>query len=155
MIGCIANRDRRAQFVAGTDEDAQLQLEILRRLGREFHGTVGQLELTMWPGKRMTADAHRCGAAVIGDRQMLEGGRQAFGQGHAPCVIDRAEIIGEAADGGGKLHDGIGLRHQQSLAQRLDLGAVRRIAAQQVRQLCPQGRSIGVAQRHQRIEIDA
>ena len=103
VLGRLADRDGVAELGRHADIEAELELEIeiaRRTVGR--HRFFGALALALRPLHRRAADAHRRGAAVIGDRhvfvvrqQRIVRPKRAAGIGG---VKDRGVEIGEVAD---------------------------------------------------------
>src|SRR5262249_62297071 len=72
MIWGAFDRNRLSQCIAGRDIHADFQLEIELPAGSELDFAVGVTPLHVGTAYRLSAHPDRGGAAIVGDRQILE-----------------------------------------------------------------------------------
>src|SRR5580700_9079755 len=152
VLGRFADRNHSAELGTHADEGAELELEIeIARRSVTRHVLIRTLALALRSLDRRTADAHRRGAAVIGDRHVFVIRHQRIVRTeHAAGIAgvkNRGEKIGEVAER--HRQPDLRLRHRGEMLADVFIAV---LGAQGARQAEPQSRPSLRPERHDEIE---
>ena len=152
VLGRFADRNGGAELGTHADEGAELELEIeIARRPVARHVLIRAFALALRPLHRRAADAHRRGAAVIGDRHIFVVRHQRIVRPeHAAGIAgveNRGEKIGEIAER--HRQPDLRLRHRGEMLADVFVAV---LGAQGARQAKPQRRPGLRPERHDEVE---